>query len=149
MTAPTNFSNRAACPANAFSHRFDVPQSDIDELGHAGNVSWGRWINEAASAHSQSIGLDLAAYRRLGVIWVVRRHDVTYLAPAFAGERLDALTWVDSARAAASLRRTCFYRVSDGVLLARAETTWALLDLKSGKPTRIPADLMNRYGFER
>lgn len=109
-------------------------------------MSWVRWINEAASAHSRSVGLDLAAYRKLGVIWVVRRHDVTYLAPAFARETLDALTWVSSARAATSLRRTCFYRVADGVLLARAETTWALLDLATRKPTRIPADLMNRYG---
>ncbi|HEY6557423.1 MAG TPA: acyl-CoA thioesterase [Polyangiaceae bacterium] len=143
----TNFSDRAACPANAFSHRFDVPDSDIDDLGHAGNVSWVRWINEAAGAHSRSIGLDLPAYRTLGVIWVVRRHDVTYLAPAFARETLDALTWVASARAATSLRRTCFYRAEGGALLARAETTWALLNLASGKPTRIPHDLMSRYGF--
>jgi acyl-CoA thioester hydrolase len=141
----TNFSDRAACPANAFSHRFTVPDSDIDELGHAGNVSWVRWINEAAAAHSRSIGLDLSAYRRLGVIWVVRRHDITYLAPAFASEPVEAVTWVDSARAATSLRRTCFYRDTDNVLLARAETTWALLDIATGKPTRIPRDLMQRY----
>ncbi len=47
-----------APPANAYSHRFCVPKSDIDDLGHAGNVSWVRWVNDAATEHSRSIGLD-------------------------------------------------------------------------------------------
>jgi len=134
-------------PANAFTHRFVVRNADIDELGHAGNVSWVRWINEAASAHSSSVGLDLEAYRRLGLIWVVRRHEIEYLGAAFEADVLDAVTWVDSQRGATSLRRTLFRRASDRTLLSRAITTWALLSLPAGKPTRIPKELLERYGF--
>jgi acyl-CoA thioester hydrolase len=134
-------------PANAFTHRFSVPLSDIDDLGHAGNVSWVRWVNEAAGAHSLSVGLDLEAYRKLGMIWVVRRHDIEYLGAAFEGEALEAITWVDSQRGAICLRRTLLVRSGDRMLLARALTTWALLALPSGKPTRIPKELLSRYGF--
>ncbi len=134
-------------PANAFTHRFDVPPGDIDMLGHAGNVSWVRWINEAATAHSVSIGLDLEAYRELGVVWVVRRHEVDYLGQAFEGEALEALTWVESLRGATSLRRTLFRRTDSESTLCRAVTTWVLLDIASGRPRRIPRELLERYGF--
>ncbi|MBI3203947.1 MAG: acyl-CoA thioesterase [Myxococcales bacterium] len=134
-------------PANAFSHSFVVPATDIDDLGHASNVAWVRWVQDAATSHSGSVGLDLRAYRELGVLWVVRRHEIEYLAPAFDGERLSALTWIDGMRAATSLRRTVFRRESDGATLCRAATTWVLLDIQSGRPTRVPKALLARYGF--
>ena len=134
-------------PANAFSHRFVVPESDIDELGHAGNVSWVRWVNEVATAHSADVGLDLPAYREIGLLWVVRRHDIEYLAPAFAGQEVEASTWIESVRGATACRRTLFRRTSDGVALARAATTWVLLSMPSGRPTRVTAELQTRYGF--
>jgi acyl-CoA thioester hydrolase len=132
-------------PANAFTHRLVVAPEHIDMLGHAGNVSWVQWVNEAAAAHSADVGLDLEAYRKLGCIWVVRRHDIEYLAQAFEGEALTATTWIETLRGATSIRRTVFKRES--ALLARAATTWVLLALPSGKPTRIPAELLARYGF--
>jgi len=134
-------------PANAFTHRFVVSKSDIDDLGHAGNVSWVRWVNEAAGAHSLAIGLDLEGYRKLGMLWVVRRHEIEYLQAAFEGDQVDAHTWVHSLRGATSLRRTLFRRADNQALLARAETTWVLLALPSGRPTRVPKQLLERYGF--
>jgi len=134
-------------PANAFTHHFSVEHGDIDELGHAGNVSWVRWVNEAAVAHSASVGLDSTAYRGLGLFWVVRRHDILYLGAAFENDALRAVTWIASARGATSLRCTLFYRASDRALLGRAETTWALLTSATGKPTRIPKELRHRYGL--
>jgi acyl-CoA thioester hydrolase len=132
-------------PANAFTHRFVVSASDIDELGHAGNVSWVRWVNEAAGAHSLSVGLDFEAYKKLGLLWVVRRHEIEYLGAAYAQERLDAVTWVESQRGATSVRRTLFRR--GPALLARAATTWAMITVATGKPTRIPKELLMRYGY--
>jgi acyl-CoA thioester hydrolase len=132
-------------PAGAYAHRLSVAPSDIDELGHANNVVWVRWINEAAIAHSRSVGLDRETYLALGVIWVVRRHDVEYLAPALAGEELEALTWIVNLRGATSVRRTVLRR--DGRELCRAETTWALIDTATGKPRRIPREMLERYGF--
>lgn len=133
-------------PANAFSHRFSVRAEDIDELGHAGNVSWVRWVGELAAAHSRSVGLGLERYRELGVLWVVRRHELDYLGQAFEGESLVGLTWVESMRGATSLRRTLLRRERDGALLGRAATTWVLIELATGKPRRVPAELMARYG---
>jgi len=136
-----------APPARAFLHTFTVNPSDIDDLGHANNVVWVRWVNETAIAHSRSVGLGHEVYLSLQVLWVVRRHDIEYLVPALEGETLQARTWVATLRGATSLRRTVFERASDSRLLARAETTWALIDAATGKPRRVPRDVMARYGF--
>jgi acyl-CoA thioester hydrolase len=133
-------------PAAAYRHRFAVEKGDIDELGHANNVVWVRWVNEAAIAHSRSVGLGPDVYFALQVLWVVRRHDVEYLVPALEGEVLEATTWVATLRGATSLRRTVFRRERDDKLLARAATTWAMID-PTGKPRRVPKEIMAKYGF--
>ncbi|MBK7586492.1 MAG: acyl-CoA thioesterase [Myxococcales bacterium] len=140
-------SSDPVAPANAFSHQFVVPASDIDDLGHAGNVSWVRWLQDAATAHSHAVGLGLDEYRQLGVVWVVRRHEVDYFGAAFIDEALTAWTWIESMKGATSLRRTRFVRDSDGSKLCEAATTWVLLSISSGRPTRVPKALLERYGF--
>jgi acyl-CoA thioester hydrolase len=132
-------------PPRAYVHRLTVQPSDIDELGHANNVVWVRWVNETAIAHSCSVGLGPETYFALKVVWVVRRHDIEYLLPALVGEELEALTWVENLRGATSLRRTVIRR--DGRDLSRAATTWALIDAMTGKPKRVPVEMMRAYGF--
>lgn len=134
-------------PANAFSHQFVVQPADIDELGHAGNVTCVRWVNAAAAAHSESVGLGLEAYRDLGVVWVVRKHEIEYLGEALEGQTLHATTWVENLRGATSLRRTRIERPGEGRALVRAATTWALISMATRRPTRIPQELLARYGF--
>lgn len=133
-------------PDNAFLHTLTVARADIDELGHANNVVWVRWINEAAIAHANHVGFGADACRALGSIWVVRRHDVEYLLPAFEGQTLSAFTWPVSLRGATSVRRTLFQ--CDERVLARSETTWVLLD-SAGKPRRIPQVMLEGYGFSK
>ena len=64
------------------------------------------------------------------------------------GEALLALTWVATLGGARSDRRTEIRREKDGAVLARARTTWVLVQVASGRPTRVPAELLKRYGFE-
>ena len=132
-------------PNHAYSHPLSVERVDIDELGHANNVVWVRWVNEAAIAHSRSVGLGPEAYFALRILWVVRRHDIEYLLPALEGDALEARTWIGTMRGATSLRRTVIRR--DGRPLLHAATTWALIDRESGKPRRIPKEIIERYGF--
>ena len=133
-------------PSCRFFRRFVVADGDIDVLGHANNVSWVQWVQDMATSHSDAVGLDLSTYRKLGMVWWVRRHEIEYLAPAFAGEEILAVTWVAEVRATSSLRRTSFRRGSDGAPLVRAETTWVLVDAR-GRPVEVPAQL--REPFER
>jgi len=127
-------------PAHTFSHEFQVPESAIDALGHANNVEYVRWVQDIAGAHWLSICPPAA---RDHYVWVVREHRIRYRQSAFAGETLRASTWVGETSGATSLRCTRLSRVSDDVLLCEAETTWVLLDPKSGRPMRVTAEMVS------
>ncbi len=131
-----------------YRHLVEVRPEDIDELGHAGNLVYLRWVLEAALAHSTAVGLDQAAYLARREVWVVRSHEIEYLRPALSGERLAVETRVASMAAASSVRRTRILRVSDGTELCRASTDWAFLDLGRGRPRRIPEDIRIRFPIE-
>jgi acyl-CoA thioester hydrolase len=132
-------------PAHAFSITLVVGPDDIDALGHANNVVYVRWVQDVAVAHSRAVGLDWSAYQAMGSVFAVRRHEIDYLSPAFENDEIRLVTWVESARPATTVRRTLAERVRDGRTLARAATTWVLLDLKGGRPRRIADELMARF----
>ena len=138
--------------AKVFSQRFLVPPEAIDELGHVSNLEWVRWVSRIATAHSESVGLGFSAYQQLGLLWVVRRHEIDYLAEALEGQQLEVSTWIADVRGATSRRSTRFHRIADDgsqQLLVSAETTWAMIDINRRRPTRVPRHLLSRYGFER
>ncbi len=132
--------------AEVFRWDLTVGSEDIDVLGHASNVAFIRWIQEVALAHSAAVGFDLEAYRRLGAIFVVVRHEVDYLRPALRGDAVEARTWISSVAAAKCQRSTELARKSDGQLLARGLTTWAFVELATGRPRRIDGQL--RVAFD-
>lgn len=123
-------------------------QSDVDDLGHINNIVYLRWVQDAAGAHSEAVGFDLARYQSLGAVWVVRKHEITYLASAMGGDAIEIKTWVEGFKGASSPRRTEIFRVKDGATLARCITLWALIDPKSGRPTRIPPEMKEAFQQE-
>ena len=127
-------------PAHSFSHEFAVPAGAIDALGHANNVEYVRWVQDVAGAHWASI---CPAELRDQIVWVVREHRIRYLQSAFVGETLRATTWVGETSGATSLRYTQLTRAADGVLLCEAETTWVLLDPRSGRPVRVTPEMVS------
>ena len=127
-------------------HRYShtVKADEIDDLNHAGNYHYVKWMQHAAVSHSTAIGWSPGAYDGIGAGWVVRSHQVTYLLPAFEGDGLIIETWVADMKSATSLRR---YRIlnSQGQLLATAETNWAFINYERQKPVRIPAEVRNSF----
>lgn len=125
----------------------EVRADDVDELGHVNNIVYVRWLQDAAVAHSTAVGLDTQAYQRLGGVFIVRKHEIEYLAPAFLGERIALCTTVAWFKAATTERRTRVLRASDGAQLARASTLWAFVSSDGGRPRRIPPEVREPFGF--
>ena len=125
------------------SQRFTLPirvtSHDIDELGHVSNQVYLRWVLDVALAHSARLGWSHTEYTRIGGIFVVRRHELDYLAQVKLGEEVRAETWVPSWRLASCIRATEISR--DGQVVMRAATTWAFMALDSGRPIKIPDEL--------
>lgn len=135
-------------PGSSSTHciRVEVVDGDIDELGHASNIAYVRWIQDVAVAHSVAVGLDFEGYRKLGGVFVVRRHEIDYLRPVLRGDRLEVRTWIGSAMAAKCTRGTEITR-GDGTVIARAMTTWGYVDVATGRPTRIADAVRIAFGM--
>jgi acyl-CoA thioester hydrolase len=115
---------------------------DIDSNGHVNNIVYLQWMQDAAIAHSGAVGCT-AATGAAGCTWVARSHHIEYLRPAFAGDRILVQTWVtDATRKSSSPRRYRMVRDSDGAVLARGETLWVFIDVASGRPRTIPAEVL-------
>jgi len=125
-----------------FSHLTQVVAADIDELHHANNVQYVRWVQDIASAHWLACYPPTAAPSPY--MWVVMEHRIRYLKPALLDDELRCTTWVGEVRGAQSQRFTRIERVVDGALLCEAETQWAFLDPQTLRPRRVPEDVIQR-----
>ena len=130
------------------SIRVRVAPSDVDDLHHASNIVYLRWVQEVAIAHSVAVGLGVEAYLARGSAFVVTRHEIDYVRPALLDEELDVETRVVAMTAVTAERHTRIRRALDGVVLTRAVTRWAYLDLARGRPARIPEDVRSRFQID-
>ena len=120
--------------------RIEVTEEHIDDLGHVNNEVYLRWVLMIAGEHWFAIA-PVSIQRSFK--WVVRRHELDYLKPAFKGDRLSITTWVDVMSGVQSDRRVQIKRADDIIL--DASTTWIMIDANSGKLHRIPVELAKLF----
>ncbi|WP_421753568.1 acyl-CoA thioesterase [Croceimicrobium sp.] len=115
-----------------------VEAKDLDDLNHVNNVVYLQWVQDVASSHWFS-----KAGKDSGVIWVVRKHEIEYLAPALEADTLKLRTWVESMEGLSSLRKVEILRGDE--LICRCTSQWIMLDAKSFRPRRIPKELADLF----
>jgi acyl-CoA thioester hydrolase len=126
-----------------FRQEIAVTNEAIDAFGHVNNQRYIAWMQEVATAHSAANGWPMERYLQIGAAWVVRSHFIEYLRPAFAGDALDIHTWASSLALREVVRKYRFRRA--GQILARAQTKWVYVDIKSGRPRRVPEELLASF----
>lgn len=143
-TASGKYRGSALC--NSMQHRLVLraTAADIDDLAHVSNLVYLRWVLEVATSHSVAVGWDHPQYREVGACFVVRRHEIDYLAPILENDEVELVTWIESWRGASSQRRTEIRK--GGVVAARASTLWAFVDFAKGRPRRIPGPILAAFG---
>ena len=127
-----------------------VLPADIDEQNHVNNTVYLRWVQEVATAHWKSLA---SAEAQAAISWVVLRHEIDYKLPAGLNDEILLRTWVGEVsrlkfeRFTEIRRRTCpeQARRIDNQLIAQARTLWVPIDSRTGKPTRVPAEVRARF----
>jgi acyl-CoA thioester hydrolase len=124
-----------------------VAEAEVDRLGHANNVAYLRWCEEAGWDHAASVGCAFEQWRELGRAMATHRASLEYRAPCFAGEEVAVGVWMvaNDGRLRAT-RRFQILRPDDGVTLFRAEIVYACIDLATGRPRRMPEAFRRAYG---
>jgi acyl-CoA thioester hydrolase len=128
-----------------YEHSLTVKAEEIDRLGHVNNLAYMAWMIDAAVAHSAAQGWTGDRYEKLGAVWVVRSHEITYVEPAYQGEAVVVRTWVADMTKVSSTRRYRIERRAGGKLLAKAATRWAFVDRQNGTLRRIPEEVWQAF----
>ena len=133
-----------------------VLPGDIDEQNHVNNTVYLRWIQDVATAHWKSLA---SAESQAAIGWIVLRHEIDYKMPASLGDEILLRTWVGKASRLKFERFTEIRRkisrdfdpppdgfaVANNQVLAQARTVWVPIDVCTGKPTRVSADVRARF----
>jgi medium-chain acyl-[acyl-carrier-protein] hydrolase len=119
------------------------------ETARAGIVAPGtllRYLEHIATLDSAARGFSHVWYETHNSAWVVR--DMRLLlwdAPAL-GDEIHLATWLSGYRRVQATREYCIWQEPEKRLIARAQGRWAYVDREQGLPTRIPDDLIERFG---
>jgi acyl-CoA thioester hydrolase len=122
-----------------FEFEFTAAAEHIDELGHVNNAVWVQWIQTIAVAHWHSV-CDPAHHD--AYFWVVVRHEIDYLRAAYEADRIVGRTWVGEAPKGARFDRLVEFVGPDGKTCVRARTSWAIIDRATGRPIRVPPEVI-------
>ncbi|MDM9631920.1 acyl-CoA thioesterase [Robiginitalea aurantiaca] len=125
---------------NTFHINVTVAPEHLDDLNHVNNVQYLEWVQQVSKAHWQKLSLP---EWDMHYIWVVHSHLIRYHQPAFLGEELVISTFIKAAKGAKSERHVHITRKGMEPPLVTCETIWVLLDAKSGKPVRVPAEMIS------
>ncbi len=111
---------------------------DTDMGGVVYHANYLKFIERARSDYVRKLGNDQNAMRDVGIVWVVRRIEADYLAPAKFEDELIVETEVASV---SGVRLTMDQVVTrDGTEVFRATVTAVCMNAQ-GKPVRLPAEI--------
>ena len=131
--------------SNAFELALTIGPADIDLLGHVNNVTYLRWVQEAATAHWTAAA---PAADRANLLWIVLRHEIDYKRAALLGDEVIARTWVGTASRVRFERFTEILRAGDRQVLASAKTIWCPIDVKTMKPVAVSTEVRASFSID-
>lgn len=131
---------------NPFTLPLAAKADDIDGLDHTNNGTYVRWCEQVAWAHSGSLGLAVADYRRMDRAMAIRRAEYDYLLPTQLGDRLTLGTWIFAGDGKLTLeRRFQLLRDNDQATVLRGRWELVCIEVSSGRARRMPPEFLQAY----
>lgn len=124
--------------SNHFSLHFTALHEHIDANGHVNNAVWVRWMEDLATAHWLR---DASPEHIEAYAWVVTRHEIDYRGNIREGESVTAETFIPEGPSGARFDRRVEFRNAADKVIVSARTTWAMIDIATGRLVRVPPEV--------
>ena len=121
-----------------FTLTFTAGPEHIDQMGHVNNAVWVQWMEALATAHWEAVA---PAVHQARYAWVVARHEIDYRGNIREGESVTGETFIPEGPSGARFDRRVDFRNAAGKVIVSARTTWAMIDIASGRLMRVPPDV--------
>jgi YbgC/YbaW family acyl-CoA thioester hydrolase len=125
--------------------REEVMFFDTDCGGVVHNLAYLRMIETCRTRLAAGMGMDLLQMAATRLFPVLIRTEVEYKRPAKLGDWIRICGRLDSLSKARFCCAFEMFRESDHTLLVTARQSLALVQMPEGKPTRLPADWLDRW----
>ena len=119
-----------------------VENRHLDKQKHVNNVEYVQWVQDVAEEHWEARA---STEQKSSVIWVVVKHEINYKKEAFLGDNISLQTYVDEVTHVTSIRHVIIKNTDTDKVLAKAKTTWCLLDANTKKPVKISEALKSVF----
>jgi acyl-CoA thioester hydrolase len=134
---------KATSEAKRYLSQRGVQHYELDPVQHVNNAVYLNWVEQAFFDACLSCGYSPQQMAdEFGVIFVVRRNEIDYLAPALAEDTIEISSWVNSI---ARTHGTWIHQMrcsKDDKLLVQVHSMGAFVS-PNGKPVRLPDRLKN------
>ena len=126
-------------PPGVYRQQRRVQWSDVDPTQHVNNAVYLSYLEDCAVQDAASRGWTMQRMLEEGGFAIVaRRYRIEYRGQALLDEALEVATWISDIKRATAVRHYTIRRAADGELLTRAWALWVWVDVRTGRPVRIP-----------
>ena len=124
---------------------FRVAWQDLDSEQHVNNAVYLSYIEECGMQVIAAHGWPITRMIKENFAILIRKHQIQYRRPAFLDDEIIISTWVSNVRRSTATRHYIIRRKTDGEELAIVNSLSVWVKLDSGKPMRIPEDLLSDF----
>jgi len=122
---------------------YTVRFNDCDPMGHLNNARYIDYMLNAREDHlKQAYQINLLEYHKQGIAWVVRRHDIQYVRPAFYNEVVCIESRLIELGESHVLVELLMFDEQQTTLKAIMWTNFTSVDVKTGRRKDHPASFM-------
>jgi len=111
--------------AHQFEYTMVVLPEHLDDQQHVNNVMYVQFMQDIAIQHWNNV---CPPELNEEIVWVVKRHEIDYHAPAFLGDELLLKTYTGALTAVSWDRHCEIIRVSDQKRIISSKSTWVLIE---------------------
>jgi YbgC/YbaW family acyl-CoA thioester hydrolase len=123
---------------------YTVRFSDCDPMGHLNNARYIDYMLNAREDHlKQAYQIDLLEYHKQGIAWVVRRHDIQYVRPAFYNETVCIQSRLIELTDSHVMVEMLMFDEKQTTLKAIMWTNFTSVDVKTGRRKEHTTEFMN------
>ncbi|MGB5419109.1 acyl-CoA thioesterase [Algibacter sp.] len=127
---------------STYEKTLTVTEEHIDDLNHVNNVIYVQWVQDIAKAHWQSKASE-AIQTKYG--WFLLSHFIEYKSPAFLNDIISLKTYIAKVEGVKYTRIVEMYNATTNELLAKSETKWCFMNMKTQRPSRIPQEIVDLF----
>ena len=131
-----------------FTRTFRVRWGELDPSGTVSPANYLRYLIETAWDWGVAAGMDVNYSRNPDVFWVIRETEMHFLRPLRHDDVFDFTIWMVNWQRVRGTRCFELTRKDNGKVIAQGTQHIVYMDAKTGRPTNLPEEEIEKFRFE-